>query len=299
MWTISKACARCISLQVPAVACSEDCSADGVQSVPSNSTSTAGRSLWHDRTTERWTLFQSGTTCVRLTEGPGRDTWTSSRGASPVTTSLRSADGPASVARSPDSGLRWPASSARSGRPGCSSRTPLISSSSDSTSSYRTLTRAGTMRNGVVSPRPSSAPPTSVTGFGYWGVPGKPLPEVKRKDLFAKIDAQDHQRWVLLPPKTFEFFPTPTYSDAKNYGSTSQLKRAYIPLSCRVRIVTDTGTGAVVFNNTRDGRTNPVWCEWLMGQPLKWNSLEPLEMRSFLSWLHAHSKILQRGLIAK
>lgn len=142
-------------------------------------------------------------------------------------------------------------------------------------------------------------PPTSATGFEYWGVPGRPLPETERKALLKRIDDQTHQRWVLLPAKTFEFFPTPTYSDAKNYGSTSQLKRAYIPLSCRVRIATDTGTGAVVFNNSRNGRTNPVWCEWLMGQPLKWNSLEPLEMRSFLSWLHAHSKILRRGLITK
>ena len=299
MWAISKACARCISLQVPVVECSGGCCAGGVQSVPSSSTSTAGRSSCRVRTTARWILFRSGTTCVRLTDDAGGDRSTSSPADSHVTMSLRSAAGPASAGRSQDSGLRWPASSERSGRPGCSSRTPPTSSGSGSTSSYRTLTRAGMMRSGVVSPRPSSEPPISATGFGFWGAPGRPLPEAERKALFAKLDGQAHQRWVPLPEKTFAFFPTPTYSDAKNYGSVSQLKRAYIPLSCRVRMFTDTSTGAFVFDNSRGGRTNPVWCEWLMGQPLKWNSLEPLEMRSFLSWLRSHSKILQNGLITK
>lgn len=299
MWKISKACARCTSLQVPAAGCSGGCCVGGVQSVPSSSTSTAGRSSWHDRTMARWILFRSGTTCVRLTESPGEDRSTSSPEDSLVPTSPRSADGPGSTGRSPDSGRRWPASSERSDRPGCSSRTPPPSSSSGSTSSYRTLTRSGTMRNGVVSPRPSSAPPTSATGFGYWGAPGKPLPEQERKALFAKLDDQAHLNWVILPPKTFEFFPTPTYSDAKNYGSISQLKRVYIPLSCRVRMSTDSITGEIGFSNTGRGRTNPAWCEWLMGQPLKWNSLEPLETRSFLSWLRSHSGILHRGLITK
>lgn len=134
---------------------------------------------------------------------------------------------------------------------------------------------------------------------GYWGAPGRPLPEQERKALFAKLDNQARQDRVILPPKTFELFPTPTYSDAKNYGSISQLKRVYIPLSCRVRMFTDSITGEIGFSNTGRGRTNPAWCEWLMGQPLKWNSLEPLETRSFLSWLRSHSGILHRGLITK
>ena len=32
------------------------------------------------------------------------------------------------------------------------------------------------------------------------------------------------------------------------------------------------------------GRLNPRWVEWLMGIPIGWTRLEPLEMESYLRW---------------
>jgi hypothetical protein len=36
------------------------------------------------------------------------------------------------------------------------------------------------------------------------------------------------------------------------------------------------------------GTLNPMWVEWLMGWPLGWTDLKPLEMDRFQKWLDEH-----------
>ena len=139
------------------------------------------------------------------------------------------------------------------------------------------------MRNGNVYPRPSSEPPTSGTGFGYWERPATPGRKPGPPDqILAAVRVLEYG-WDALPAKRFEFWPTPTRSDARNRGVPSQLLRQYIPLSCRVRILPD---GRF---DTRPGRTNPEFTEWLMGWPMGWTALEPLATGRFRSWLLGHS----------
>jgi hypothetical protein len=38
------------------------------------------------------------------------------------------------------------------------------------------------------------------------------------------------------------------------------------------------------------GQLNPRWVEWLMGWPIGWTSLQPLEMDKFQQWLSAHGR---------
>ena len=38
------------------------------------------------------------------------------------------------------------------------------------------------------------------------------------------------------------------------------------------------------------GRLNPRWVEWLMGWPIGWTSLEPLEMDKFQEWFKKHGE---------
>jgi DNA (cytosine-5)-methyltransferase 1 len=40
------------------------------------------------------------------------------------------------------------------------------------------------------------------------------------------------------------------------------------------------------------GALNPLWVEWLMGWPLGWTDLKPLEMDKFQQWLVSHGKHL-------
>jgi hypothetical protein len=98
-------------------------------------------------------------------------------------------------------------------------------------------------------------------------------PETLQKRL------QGHQKG--LPEEVFsrELFPTPTCQDAKNNGSQSQQKRNSKPL-----------------NAVAGGALNPPWVEWLMGCPIGWTDLKPLEMDKFLSWLQLHSASLKKLL---
>jgi hypothetical protein len=38
------------------------------------------------------------------------------------------------------------------------------------------------------------------------------------------------------------------------------------------------------------GKLNPMWVEWLMGWPLGWTDLKPLEMDKFQKWQEQHGR---------
>ncbi|MNX96517.1 hypothetical protein D3C86_1288370 [compost metagenome] len=46
------------------------------------------------------------------------------------------------------------------------------------------------------------------------------------------------------------------------------------------------------------GQLNPEWVEWLMGWPIGWTELKPLEMGKFQLWQQEHSKSYQ-GLMSE
>jgi len=43
-------------------------------------------------------------------------------------------------------------------------------------------------------------------------------------------------------------------------------------------------------NDQIGGQLNPTWVEWLMGWPLGWTDLKPLETAKFQAWLHSHGE---------
>jgi len=43
-----------------------------------------------------------------------------------------------------------------------------------------------------------------------------------------------------------------------------------------------------VEGDAKNGRLNPTWIEWLMGWPLGWTELKPLETGRFHEWLRQH-----------
>ena len=47
-------------------------------------------------------------------------------------------------------------------------------------------------------------------------------------------------------------------------------------------------TEAVKAEQKIDGRLNPEWVEWLMGWPMGWTELRPLEMDRFHEWSRWH-----------
>ena len=84
----------------------------------------------------------------------------------------------------------------------------------------------------------------------------------------------------LTREKESGLWPTPLAQDAKQNGMRPTSHATM--LICAVRRAENRPTG---------GRLNPEWVEWLMGLPIGWTDLKPLEMVKFQQWLNSHGKL--------
>ena len=78
-----------------------------------------------------------------------------------------------------------------------------------------------------------------------------------------------------------KMWPTPNASDADKWSHQSLEER--IAKGQQVRLNT-----AVAPQGGLGGSLNPTWVEWLMGWPLGWTDLKPLETDKFRQWQHSH-----------
>jgi hypothetical protein len=76
-------------------------------------------------------------------------------------------------------------------------------------------------------------------------------------------------------------FPTPTASDNRDRGNMSNPS-----IQRRIAIGKQIMLSQSVDRNS--GQLNPPWVEWLMGWPLEWTDLKPLEMDKFQEWQQQH-----------
>jgi len=138
-----------------------------------------------------------------------------------------------------------------------------------------TLPRLGMMRAGCVYQQESVAQITK--GIDCGSLEKFPTPTVKgnynRKGL-SKTSGDGLATYVKKYP-----FPTPCASDNRNRGTTQT------PAIAR-RI--EKGK-QVMLSMTLDGPMNPVFVEWIMGWPLGWTDLRPLETARFQEWRQQHS----------
>ena len=84
------------------------------------------------------------------------------------------------------------------------------------------------------------------------------------RELQSQGSVIDKRRWV---GDSSGKWPTPTAHMAKETNAPSEAMRNEPSLSSRV-----------------GGKLNPTWVEWLMGWPLGWTDLRPLEMDRFQQW---------------
>jgi hypothetical protein len=123
------------------------------------------------------------------------------------------------------------------------------------------------MRDGELWEQSTQAPRTDEIESGLWlGTPTATMTE--RSEAFRR---NSHP----TPADFVRMWPTPTAQDSKNNGAPSQMVRNSKPLNAEV-----------------GGSLNPMWVEWLMGWPLGWTDLKPLEMDKFQQWLHSHGESL-------
>ena len=75
------------------------------------------------------------------------------------------------------------------------------------------------------------------------------------------------------------FWPTPNASDHIQRKTSASWKA-----KGRVNFVLSNPE----ITGVTGGQLNPPWVEWLMGWPIGWTDLEPLETDKFRQWLHSH-----------
>jgi hypothetical protein len=95
--------------------------------------------------------------------------------------------------------------------------------------------------------------------------------------------------YKLSNPEIQAMWPTPTSHMAKETNAPSEHKRNTPTLTAQVNwptpVADDTShrknkyaQGGTALSTKAGGKLNPMWVEWLMGWPLGWTDLKPLEM---------------------
>ena len=132
---------------------------------------------------------------------------------------------------------------------------PQCSLFADLEQSLETWPRWGTMQNGECYQQPMLVQTTKETEFGL-------LPN--NETFFhtpntTGLDGGSNSRKALK--KRMEKYPTPVARMWKDMNCPAEHRRDSLPLAA-----------------IAGGALNPTWTEWLMGWPLEWTDLKPLEM---------------------
>jgi len=95
------------------------------------------------------------------------------------------------------------------------------------------------------------------------------------EEIIRDVLAQGHipTKVIALSRKIGDLLPTPTVQDSENNAGPAQFRRNTYPL-----------------NVIAGGPVNPMWGEWLIGFPLGWTDLKPLETLKFQQWIDSHGK---------
>mgnify|MGYP000429162195 CR=1 FL=1 len=187
-----------------------------------------------------------------------------------------------STANAPACGDRWRELSVRYDRDSSSWRTHRSLWDEDLSACSLTLPKWGSMRDGVLSELQTLERPTAANDAGLLptplasntkahhmrsgGRPGRsywPTPKANDAEKRGNFDTSNPRNGL---PAAAKAWPTPTVNDSKNCTlPPSQVKHDNIP-------------GALLRDGEKaGGQLNPTWVEWLMGWPLGWTDLKPLE----------------------
>lgn len=227
---------------------------------------------------------QSGTTLEPLTGSRGADMLTSSLEGSHAPTSARQEEAPASPENSLGSGWRWPESFARFDRDSSSWRTRQFSLLGVLEPYSATWPRWGTMRDGECSALTMPELRTSESGFGSL----LPTPTAQSGG-YNRSKSQGRVgpiRPSLEMMARHAMWPTPRASAREN----RQTKRT--PSQ-------EAGHHGLSLAAEAGGPLNPTWVELLMGWPMSWTDLNPMERGELDAWIEGFSRQGMRDLSQK
>lgn len=244
------------------------CSA-GAPCAPSNQTLMPQAYCWPGKTIKPSSLFPSGMTFEVLTESLGAELLTWFRAGFRAKTFHLREKAPALRGSGLGCGLNLRASLARFDPGTHSWKTAQRSLLEGSDTFYQTWPRWGSMRNGVVWERTMSELLTSGTGFGFW-VP-TPSASSYGTNQGGGAGRVGKVRPSLQTMAARNFWPTPVAGDSRGAGPNQHTKT----LGREIKKATG-------------GPLNPAWVEWLMGWPIGFTDLKPLETAKCQAWRRSH-----------
>ena len=292
-------------LPVRGGACSEQGCLDGEQSVTSSGTSIVSRCSKRGSETDISTMPRSGMTLIPSTGDPGLDWWMSC---------LRASHASHSQAREKDlermirgiNGLPRSGSFAKFD-PSSSSwkMSQLCWPSLISEEFLRTWPRAGMSSGGIAYRLQPLARIIRGTGSGSLPTPTVATgsyqrnPKGRRIIRYSLYGMARHNLWPtprnnsgadmskkhLSLDGAVKIWPTPTVQDSKQIDPPCHRNHK--------RHTPYLGSQVNQSLNMTGGMLNPNWVEWLMGWPIGWSALEPLEKDRFQRWLELHGKNCQ------
>ena len=294
----------------------ENCS-DGEPFAQLNVMPTPHKFWRNDKTMEFLKLSQFGLTLRLLTDTLGEDVLTLFLAAFPVKTLVSQATGRVSMESEAAYGNNLHESFAKFDQSTSLWRTPQLSLLGESTPYSETWPRWGSMENGECWEQTTLVLGTEESESGSWPTPR--ACSAMAANLTEKMASHPHNnlevavaRTIWPTPQARDFrsgsasrisdpnrqnnlndavkmWPTPVAGDSKDRGNLSNpcIKR-------RVEIGKQVGLQMCV--SEESGQLNPQWVEWLMGWPIGWTELKPLEMDKFQEWQVQHSLILPETL---
>ena len=218
----------------------------GLRWRPARSIPTAAASCSSDKGMERSTPFRSGMTCRPSTADRGAGASMSSPPVGPAKGSAQQESNEGSTTSDPAYGLRWPALSLRYDRALYSWRIArALFPLEGLPDASPTLPRSGMMRRGILSERSTLARRTGVIDVGF------------------------SLTWPTASARDWKDTPGMTAQRKDGKSRDDQLPRRVY------------SRGKVPAGG---GQLSPAWVEWLMGWPIGFSALEPLEMDRFHRW---------------
>jgi len=255
-------------------------------------------------------LSRFGMTCEPLTDDLGEDLLTWFRAASLVRTSAQPAKAQESTESAAACGSTWRESSVKYCLASSGWKTHRCLWEEDLEWSSLTLPKWGMMRVGVLWERTTPEHLTSETESGL--LANVPTPTAMMAD---RSSIQTQAKYVNRTGKQtnikawvgMQMWPTPCATDHKGSGKTGTLRDRLDYATERGATKSNTyatpqardfRTGSTDrwenpersrnLNDQVGGQLNPTWVEWLMGWPLGWTDLKPLETDKFREWCRSH-----------
>jgi hypothetical protein len=258
---------------------SEDISLDGEQSVPLSGSNTQQAYCAPDKMTAFSRLSRFGMTYKPLMENLGEELLTLYLEDFHAKTSQLQGEVMDLMENDQECGITWHGLLAKYDPDSHLWRTVQCSLLEDLNESLQTFPKWGMTVNGELFLRPTWEQTIDENESGLWRTPDTCAGGALSEKVILKMASGDWKRpsGALMQLRLQDqvrhpnLWPTPKLSDYKNRGNMSNP-------SIQRRAAKGKQMDLSMVAHPTSGQLNPTWVEWLMGWPLGWTDLKPLEM---------------------